>query len=1043
MNMESEEIIDSVNEISNSDAEQIIKQVKKESKRDPDRVFAEKLQKYFPDLNISHPNRVKNECDKYLHHYKQALNSAKVKAQRSIDYENMYTLGKKTVSCNSCDTTFKTKAMATKHIQKEHLNLQIEEIALQDTTLLEFKVAKFYWPNITEPKPIVEEIPQEQEIDLQERIEYLEAENLAEKMRTKEGAKQIDKLERQVEKLKSNVNELQNCDRLIIGRQSSVVGSEAFHATEIKKNNNVKGGFSKLPTIVQKIPYRKGGRKTENTLTNKQIKRNAKQVNMFTAELSRHTTPKVKSKILNKVLEENKENIEDIVSPSLIATNQLTPNQSADVLIDTNMSRAQQRKVQQAAITNTGKRLFAPERQVLAAKKLKLNNITADHYTAKMMLLHCRSQGKKTSVLKPSPVVYPTQLKSLIKQVIENEAAEHDFEIDPESQAKKVHIGLTGDSGGGSMKWLFGIMNDHKESKLTTHTLFMYEAADTINNDMKVMSEGGLYDELKELNNLIIKVNGERYLLEFGGVFDLKAQDEFLGKQGSTSKFPCAKCHVPLSHLQKHGGTPHDIETCSEFLKERTFSEYDKAYEKNVKEAGATKDVTLACDDNSGSSSDDIESDDDIPTVQLLRDRRKNGKNCQNIISQRLLPFNSLCDIADPLLHINIGLVNDNLREMRKLCREFDSVNDAEQLKTKETMILKFLEKMNKLQEEEKQCFKYMTNIQEICLRRIELILKGREIAAEKQAFKFYNFNKPKPFVDRKTCDSVHCLLFPIDEDEGNDMKIKCNECDKIFHLYCEGLCAMSKQVKASNFNYKCNKCNNMTDDEHVEKFHQEIVTLKSHQEKLSFKINNLEMSLKHLKYESSNLKGKCEKLFEDSLKQLKTVEASYHGGALNGNDITKILKSAIECESFEDFVMVKCFIERDASVAEKFYTLFTILGNTWVRLRAPTDDPEKVNDAIKYCQEWGRKLPILFPERTITRKGHVLSIHVPEYLHQKRVFNQYYKLEQRGESVHAAVNKLMRRLFPLRPKSYRLLKIVLGLEQQNNVNPETFKKNK
>ena len=141
MNMESEEIIDSVNEISNSDAEQIIKQVKKESKRDPDRVFAEKLQKYFPDLNISHPNRVKNECDKYLHHYKQALNSAKVKAQRSIDYENMYTLGKKTVSCNSCDTTFKTKAMATKHIQKEHLNLQIEEIALQDTTLLEFKVA--------------------------------------------------------------------------------------------------------------------------------------------------------------------------------------------------------------------------------------------------------------------------------------------------------------------------------------------------------------------------------------------------------------------------------------------------------------------------------------------------------------------------------------------------------------------------------------------------------------------------------------------------------------------------------------------------------------------------------------------------------------------------------------------------------------------------------------------------------------------------------------------------------------------------------------
>ena len=47
MNMESEEIIDSVNEISNSDAEQIIKQVKKESKRDPDRVFADD---HFDDI---------------------------------------------------------------------------------------------------------------------------------------------------------------------------------------------------------------------------------------------------------------------------------------------------------------------------------------------------------------------------------------------------------------------------------------------------------------------------------------------------------------------------------------------------------------------------------------------------------------------------------------------------------------------------------------------------------------------------------------------------------------------------------------------------------------------------------------------------------------------------------------------------------------------------------------------------------------------------------------------------------------------------------
>ena len=48
--METGEIQDSLNEISNADAEKIIKEAKKESKGDPDRVLAEKLQKFLPDV---------------------------------------------------------------------------------------------------------------------------------------------------------------------------------------------------------------------------------------------------------------------------------------------------------------------------------------------------------------------------------------------------------------------------------------------------------------------------------------------------------------------------------------------------------------------------------------------------------------------------------------------------------------------------------------------------------------------------------------------------------------------------------------------------------------------------------------------------------------------------------------------------------------------------------------------------------------------------------------------------------------------------------
>ena len=96
--METEDIQDRVNEISNTDAANIIKQAKKESKGDPDRVLANKLQKFFPDVQILQPSHVRKECDKYLNHYNNALKAATIRAQRSLNYETKYTLGKKNVS---------------------------------------------------------------------------------------------------------------------------------------------------------------------------------------------------------------------------------------------------------------------------------------------------------------------------------------------------------------------------------------------------------------------------------------------------------------------------------------------------------------------------------------------------------------------------------------------------------------------------------------------------------------------------------------------------------------------------------------------------------------------------------------------------------------------------------------------------------------------------------------------------------------------------------------------------------------------------------
>ena len=43
--------------------------------------------------------------------------------------------------------------------------------------------------------------------------------------------------------------------------------------------------------------------------------------------------------------------------------------------------------------------------------------------------------------------------------------------------------------------------------------------------------------------------------------------------------------------------------------------------------------------------------------------------------------------------------------------------------------------------------------------------------------------------------------------------------------------------------------------------------------------------------------------------------------------------------------------------------------------------DDEDISEIVDYCQEWRRLLPVLFPERNVTRKGRALSIHIPEYL--------------------------------------------------------------
>ena len=124
---------------------------------------------------------------------------------------------------------------------------------------------------------------------------------------------------------------------------------------------------------------------------------------------------------------------------------------------------------------------------------------------------------------------------------------------------------------------------------------------------------------------------------------------------------------------------------------------------------------------------------------------------------------------------------------------------------------------------------------------------------------------------------------------------------------------------------------------------------------------------------------------------------------------------------------------------------MFKILGNCLEKLKCPPKDEADIQDTIKKCQEWCRQLPVLFPDRNITRKGHVLSVHVPQYLVKfPNYLWKFYALEQRGESLHARCNRLLRtRFFSVKPDQMKILKTILELERFNNISVELFEPRK
>jgi hypothetical protein len=247
----------------------------------------------------------------------------------------------------------------------------------------------------------------------------------------------------------------------------------------------------------------------------KQLRRKGNILQDVTNELSRGN-PGTSSQVISSLIDrQDAETVNEIckTSKKINESNVLSPEIAVDILTAGNLTWNQTRQISRGA-TNGGKRLFPSEDKMRAAKQEKLAGITEDQYEKKSIKLQIRRQGLNKHALEFCALVYVKNYRTFLELILRNEISDEDYsklnQLDDGS--REIEIGLTGDGGGGSVKFLFSII---KEEKLIQHMLMIYEAADTLLNLIRCFSH--IRQQLKQMNGAKINVEGKRYTVKQKG----------------------------------------------------------------------------------------------------------------------------------------------------------------------------------------------------------------------------------------------------------------------------------------------------------------------------------------------------------------------------------------------------------------------------------------------------------------------------------------------------------------------------------------------
>ena len=739
----------------------------------------------------------------------------------------------------------------------------------------------------------------------------------------------------------------------------------------------------------------------ENETPNQPKKRNRQQIQGINDILEHMSSGnmEVKASILSSVIDAQGAEIAKIVtkdSKEIQLTNKLSKEQTAALISGSNLSDYQLRQLRTACNKELGNNPFASEREVTKARNEMLP-ISREDWETTYPDLYRNKIGKNADKKKRTCVLNVTNLKTYIEKVANIEKNNLVSLVDGD----ELHVCWDGDGGGGRFVAEFTLLNND-DKKVTLHPFLIYEGSDV--RDNLEVTLGRLSKQIKDLEGETINVDGKLLKLKQFGVFDLCALNTILGKQNHSSTYFDAWTDCTLKHIRNHSGRKHTTSSCKD-IKFLTLAQIEKYL-----------------------------------THHSLKNmpQRKTGNLFGNVIGENLLPLDNIFRYIPPLMHIIMGLGNDVLNELKRVVIELDE-KEAETQNIHEN-----IERHLKILYEEKESLETRhannaldkvtaeNDLERLCHISDNKIKKASDVA--KRIYK-----KVKSKAKKANCNSELCVIFPCDEENGSADIIVCHNGCKV-HKRCEGIVYEPENYMEPDM-YICKKCiQGVVGKSWLEESIKDGIKLASNENRdIMRRLTEIKIEIEKVKNEDSKC-GDRQKQLKNSMKALKINPAIYHGGDLEG----KAVQNLLDCARDQSFTILQCLSDK-TELYGKFQRALTTLHEVSDIFKSKIEffSEDEIAVVKSLCENWGKNWPVDFPHLNLTPEGHDLVWVLPEILRHTQSFYMFYKVEEKGESIHAELNSIQRKIWCIRDPAERLWKYIERYELKNSLDTNIVVANK